>query len=520
MSPLPVRFRLPLLLACVALLVAASELPTVEATCAGPRARQSWGALASKDKTLYRDAISAAMATGNHALFTEVVADLASFNEAYRTCATIFWHRRFLLAYENMLRSLEPRFECVTIPYWDSFTDYVSAIADNTSSLQSKSLFLTEFGGSQGPAVSTSIDGIDVTGNCVAGSSSPYANFTSFCQSSSPGNDSCLGCVPRGSWLAKKFPSGFGYATLARYLSIPAGFSWFSQSVHYGMTYPMYGAMAGAIATYATAAEPMFYNFHATVDMVHQLYFDCQINRTLTTAEKQSPYSKFTYQRCGQTQADLPACPSMTSNMTMYWQAGSAERIRVEDHPRLRPFFSNLPTQYWNYASTYDLGDNAYSYEADNLFRLLTDAGLSCSNGHTRRRLERFVEVPVTESKRTKNVAKTFNLFRDIYKAADDQSASNQEALDQVELTECAYYADQFGAVEDLSPELRATFNIPPSVHPPCYNQLAALHSGRKSIRVPNWKGKYDYHMKMSDAQLSTDGQVAISDGETMEAAT
>ncbi|RLN52079.1 hypothetical protein BBJ28_00003845 [Nothophytophthora sp. Chile5] len=519
MSPLPARFHLPLLLACVALLFAARELPTAEATCAGPRVRQAWGALTSADKALYRAAVNAAMATGNHVLFMEVGIDLASFNEAYRTCATIFWHRRFLLAYENMLRSLEPRFECITIPYWDVFTDYASAIADPTSSLQSKSMFLNEFGGSQGPPVSMQINGTSVTGNGVNGTSSPYADFTSFCQSSNPGNDSCLDCVPRGSWLTKKFPSGFGYATLARYLSLSYGFSWFSQNVHYGMTYPMYGAMAGAIASYATAAEPIFYNFHATVDMVHQLYFDCQINRTLTTAEKQSPYSTFTYQKCGQTSADLSVCPSMTSNMTMYW-GGSADRVRVEDHPRLGQFFSSLPAQYWNYASTYDLGDNAYSYEADNLFSLLTAAGLSCPNGHTRRRLERFVEVPVAESRRTKNVAKTFNLFRDVYQAADDQSASNQEALDQVELTECAYYADQFGAVEDLSPALRAAFNIPPSVHPPCYNQLAALHSGRKSIRIPNWKDKYDYYMDMSDAQLSTDGQVAISDTETMEPAT
>ena len=36
----------------------------------------------------------------------------------------ILWHRRYLLAYENMLRSLHPDFECVTLPYWNYFNHY------------------------------------------------------------------------------------------------------------------------------------------------------------------------------------------------------------------------------------------------------------------------------------------------------------------------------------------------------------------------------------------------------------
>ena len=36
----------------------------------------------------------------------------------------ILWHRRYMLAYENMLRSLHPDFECVTLPYWNYFRHY------------------------------------------------------------------------------------------------------------------------------------------------------------------------------------------------------------------------------------------------------------------------------------------------------------------------------------------------------------------------------------------------------------
>ena len=44
------------------------------------------------------------------------------------------WHRKFLLEFENMLRSLDPKFECITIPYWDWAQEYKVCAAMNGGS--------------------------------------------------------------------------------------------------------------------------------------------------------------------------------------------------------------------------------------------------------------------------------------------------------------------------------------------------------------------------------------------------
>lgn len=235
----------------------ATPTPTPAPTC-GPRVRRAWSNLSAADKQLYIDAVSAAMASGYHALFTEVHTDTASANESFRTCAMIYWHRRFILAYENMLRSLDPRFACITIPYWNYFADYAKKAAGLCMSLQGCSQFLQDIGGSSGPSGGISINGISTSGNLV--NSTSFPPFSNYCESSTLSPSSCAHAMPRGTWNTTIFPSGFGYASMARILSGSYGFSWFSQNVHYGVHNSIHNSAGGAMWNYAMAAEPMFYN--------------------------------------------------------------------------------------------------------------------------------------------------------------------------------------------------------------------------------------------------------------------
>ncbi|RLN73574.1 hypothetical protein BBJ28_00015235 [Nothophytophthora sp. Chile5] len=245
----------------VALFLALSDYSRVNAqTTCGPRVRRSWDDLSAADKKLYHNAITAAMAGGYHALFTEVHSDLPSFSEAHGTCGMIYWHRRYLLAYEDMLRSLDPKFACITIPYWDYFADYAKFLSLTCTSFQSCSTLLNDFGGSSGSAVSLLINGFVVNGYCVNGLASPYANYTTFCEKSTMSGSSCSGCIPRGSWSTTDFPSGFCYSTLTKYLSLQYGYSWFSGNIHFGLHQSIHNAAGGAMASYATTADPIFYN--------------------------------------------------------------------------------------------------------------------------------------------------------------------------------------------------------------------------------------------------------------------
>ncbi|KAF0712876.1 hypothetical protein As57867_004608, partial [Aphanomyces stellatus] len=93
-------------------------------TCA--RVRKSWEAMTTTEKDTYLSAIALAMDNGMYQKFVWVHQETMSNREAHRTCVFLFWHRKFLLAFENMLRSLGDRYKCVTLPYWDYVQDYSS----------------------------------------------------------------------------------------------------------------------------------------------------------------------------------------------------------------------------------------------------------------------------------------------------------------------------------------------------------------------------------------------------------
>lgn len=262
--------------------VAAQEetpAPTPVSTC-GPRVRHAWGTLSTPDKQLYLDAVMKAMATGHHTLFLEVHADAASGNEAHMTCGMLYWHRRFILAYENMLRSLEPRFACLTIPYWDYYSDFAKRAAGFCTTLEGCSTFLSEFGGSTGP-VSTyyTPDGVALSSSCVSTGVPPgtvlsstngtaTSNFTvetkfsmtNFCQNSSASGNACWKCMPRGAWTTTAFPSGFGYSSLAKLISTSFGFSNFAQNLHFITHNAIHNSAGSIMATLSTSADPIFYN--------------------------------------------------------------------------------------------------------------------------------------------------------------------------------------------------------------------------------------------------------------------
>ncbi|KAL7681638.1 putative tyrosinase copper-binding domain-containing protein [Plasmopara halstedii] len=476
----------------------------------GSRVRYSWDTLSVSDKKLYRDAIATAMSTGYHALFVEVHSDRDSFKEAHNTCGMMFWHRRFLLAYEEMLRSLDTRFACITIPYWDYFGDYAKFSTNLCLSFESCSTFLKDMGGSTGPFTSLLINGNVVNGNCVNGLSSPYTNFTAFCEKSDMNGSTCSGCIPRGSWSTTNYPSGFFYSSLAKYISLQFGYAWFSQNIHYGLHQSIHNAAMGALASLPTSADPIFYNHHATVDLIHQLYFDCQIGRTLTDVEKQT--GEYAFQTC--TQANYTGVsPVSTSTMTMYWNAVGQTRISVENHPRLGRYFAYQPKEYWRYVSASDLGSLSYSYAADDLFALLKLQGLACPKSHIRKLYElNYVDVPVSADKKSKAIGRNFNLFQDIYEAALINASTHAEAIDQSETLDCLYYDENYG-VDDFKPEFRANWNLASTAHTLCSNRVREVKAGSKQVNVRRWKEKYQFHyFKMTDDQLASASEITSTD--------
>ncbi|KAG6617016.1 uncharacterized protein IUM83_04820 [Phytophthora cinnamomi] len=480
MAPRQAKSQFLALLVSISLLVTPTSADVWPTTgVCGSRVRYSWDSLTSNDKQLYRDAISTAMSTGYHALFVEVHSDLTSFREAHNTCGMMFWHRRYLLAYEQMLRSLGTRFACITIPYWDYFADYAKFLANTCTTFENCSTFLRDMGGSSGPSVSLSINGFTVNGNCVNGLSSSYADFTNFCEKSNMNGSACAGCIPRGSWSTTNFPSGFCYSSLAKYLSLQYGYAWFSQNIHWGVHQSIHNAALGALVTYPTSADPVFYSHHATVDLIQQLYFNCQIGRVLSDSDKQT--GAYAYQTC------------------------SVANYPVESHPILGQFFAYQPKEYWHYVSATDMGNMSYSYASDDLFALLQSEGLSCPQDNTRKLFDAsYVDVPVTASSKAKAIGRSYNLYQDIIDAASANTSTESDAIDQGETLDCLWYDENFG-VDDFTAEFRENWKLPSTAHTVCYNRCQDVKYGRRQVKVSDWKDKYMFHyFEMTDTELAS----------------
>ncbi|TMW61966.1 hypothetical protein Poli38472_009459 [Pythium oligandrum] len=397
----------------------------------------------------------------------------------------IYWHRRFILAYENMLRSLEPRFACITIPYWDYFADFAKKMNNLCSTFEGCSTFLSEFGGSTAPVANISLNNIWVNGTCNNSSM-----ISRYCQQMTPGGPQTCTCVPRGEWAVKGFPAGYGYGTLAKILSGSYGFAWFSQNVHYSFHNPIHNTANGSMATLATSADPIFYSHHSTTDLVHQLFYDCQVGRPMTENEKKT--SGYAFQPYGLTTSDIS--PTALSNITQDWQGQSLPKIMAEDHPLLSPFFSPLPNQYWQWVSGTDLGNNSYTYEKDALFAILQNNGISCPQNRARRLA--VTRIPPTGDMRTRSVIKAFNLFSTVFNDALAVEQNRFAAFEQVELMECAYYHYMFGSVDDLSDNFKRNFGLPDTAHTTCWQRINELRMGVKRIIVSNWLYTFMQHLQ------------------------
>ncbi|RHY83796.1 hypothetical protein DYB26_013057, partial [Aphanomyces astaci] len=94
----------------------------------------SWDALTAAEKETFVSAIEIAMDRGLYQKFVLIHQEQMGNREAHGTCVFLFWHRKYLLGFENMLRSLGDQYKCLTLPYWDYVQNY--ATMQNTPQAQ------------------------------------------------------------------------------------------------------------------------------------------------------------------------------------------------------------------------------------------------------------------------------------------------------------------------------------------------------------------------------------------------
>jgi hypothetical protein len=196
------------------------------------------------ERLLYRGALQLAMDKGYYIKFIEMHMEKMSEMEAHSVCMFTYWHRYFLLGFENMLRSLGPAYQCITVPYWDQMQQNAKAMTGNCTSLENCAMIIRDMGGSSvGTAQGLTINGAWVPGErCVSA-----APLNRFCQASSKTGTACARCVPRNNLKAKSFPPSSNFASVYRQLFTSGAFVATGKSVEEGMhsTFPSHSSMSG-----------------------------------------------------------------------------------------------------------------------------------------------------------------------------------------------------------------------------------------------------------------------------------
>ncbi|GMH89267.1 hypothetical protein TrST_g7783 [Triparma strigata] len=99
--------------------------------CEKMRVRKDYRDLSLAEKQLYIEAVNVLKDQGVYDLFVQTHAHLTNKDYAHGTSGFLPWHRKYLLEYENAIRSADPggKYKDVTVPYWDwaEDTDLCSA---------------------------------------------------------------------------------------------------------------------------------------------------------------------------------------------------------------------------------------------------------------------------------------------------------------------------------------------------------------------------------------------------------
>uniref|UniRef100_K3X1J2 Tyrosinase copper-binding domain-containing protein n=1 Tax=Globisporangium ultimum (strain ATCC 200006 / CBS 805.95 / DAOM BR144) TaxID=431595 RepID=K3X1J2_GLOUD len=272
----------------VCTLAIASNSVIVSAQCNG-RVRKDWDTLSSSEKATYRGAIAAAMDSGAYIKFVEIHTEMMSEMEAHRQCMFVYWHRLLLIVFENMLRGQGSQYACVTIPYWDWISAHARFTNNQCSSMADCSPILTELGGvpSGSQQGQLTINGIQTQGYCV--SADPTSRF---CQSTSARtSNQCVHCVPRGPWGSTTFPGSASLASVRSQLFSARNIAEMSTAIENGAHDAIHANLAGAMETFASNSDPIFYSHHAMVDLLHVTFHHCRVGDAMLTLQQKAQNS-------------------------------------------------------------------------------------------------------------------------------------------------------------------------------------------------------------------------------------
>ncbi|GMF23869.1 unnamed protein product [Phytophthora lilii] len=506
---------------CIGFTISTSSGQQVGTSCTEPRIRRSWDMYSAEDKALYLEAVGLAMDKGFHMKFVQIHTETQSGNEAHQNCMFIYWHRMMLLGYENMLRSLGDKFQCVTIPYLDHLSATARQAAGSCTSLQSCTPYLADSGGtSLGTTKSLNIYGTSISSTtttmCVN-----QGTLAHFCGN----NTVCAQCVTRrrsSSMSTTKYPGEATFASVysqvfsynisssftnavergvhSKYSEIyHSAFGLRGLTNHYNFLQllldTLHNSLSGVMAYLQAPVDPIFYSHHGLIDVLQNIYLKCQIGaeNVLLSADAKSSDSRW-YSKCSRKNG---VAYTTADNITMRALAFDGKTyVNVWQDPKniLYPFFKDLPYKYTDYIDAKDLGNYSYTYaisgglanmyqncwSSNKITSVTTLLADESDNKGIPNRLRPIIEPGTAND----DVVKRWSIA--LFEAARIVGYSEPAARDQMEMVTCQYQEDCLGGVDDFSELYKTNFGI--EGHTRCFTIIQDLQSRDRVIGIPQWK--------------------------------
>ena len=347
------------------------------------RIRQDWDQMTVSSQQLFIDAMEEAISRGFFQRFLQYHADLHSSIQSHLTCGFILWHRRFLLGMENMLRSLDLKYRCLTIPYWNVMEHYKNQENEECDSFGSCSCIIYDLGGTPEPNSNTTRTYANVTATGVLHNQSPLMHL--FDQTNEPG-------IVRNDLSSIPLPESASYANVfSMYPYTQDNYGEFGHVVQGGIHDDIHGVVGGFMPTYSSPTDPLFLVWHSFIDLLLYTWEICYIpnQHTKEAGLTFDPFRSFFgtgASSCAYTEnVRAPLFPCMNATSDIHMQFNST---KIVHDLLIGRFFDDIGMEFQTVSMAENLGEHEFTYDrnhlSDELRTFLNDKGLCPHGGPSR----------------------------------------------------------------------------------------------------------------------------------------
>ncbi|OWZ22697.1 hypothetical protein PHMEG_0002549 [Phytophthora megakarya] len=441
------------------------------------------------------------MTQGFHQKFVQIHTTYANGLEAHKSCMFVYWHRMLLLGYENMLRSLSPSYECITVPFWDHLSGTAQQAASTCSTIENCSPIIADFGGTTtglskslivyNTSIAYTVKSICVTQG-VAGQ---------FCGN----NTGCANCIMRmRSRYLGTYPAEATFGSVYQQLFTYNYWENVTASLENGIHNSIHNALGGVMAYMQAPVDPLFYSHHALIDLLQTIYVKCQLGdeKTYISAASKSSDPRFWSSCAKASGSNYTGADTISMRVTSANDSKTYVNAWQDPNNILYPFFKDLPYTYGDYIDAKDLGSYSYTYEISgglaNMYQncsasntlsssstLLADEqqGTVVKNAVLPRRKNPLIPT-IVDGTDEDDATRRWNTV--LFEIAKVLGFEDWAAHEQVETITCLHHAECIGPVEDYTYLYRENFGI--EGHTRCFSIIGDLVAGNRIISIPKWR--------------------------------